>query len=88
MSKDAVEEWLQIRRDLMAMEADFTSLAIQLASAGDGSVRLQQARDRLEALRARCTAAYERAFPGGRSSSGSTSISGSGSGSGQGQGSL
>lgn len=63
MNKDAVEDWLRVRRDLLAKEAAFTDLAIRVA-AGDGSEEdLQKQRRVLEGMRELCTAAYERAFP-------------------------
>lgn len=65
MNKDAVEDWLRVRRDLLAKEAAFTDLAIRVA-AGEGSEQeLQQHRLILEGMRELCSAAYQRAFPPG-----------------------
>jgi hypothetical protein len=63
MNKDAVEDWLRVRRQLLKMESDFTDMAITVASGIGSQEQLQQARVMLEAMRELCTAAYQRAFP-------------------------
>jgi hypothetical protein len=63
MNIEAVEDWLRIRRDLLETEAAFTTLAIKVANRQESEARLQQDREHLEAMRARCAAAYRRAFP-------------------------
>lgn len=63
MNSTAVEDWLRIRRALLEMETEFTSLAIRVAVGEESEQLLQQQRPLLEAQRALCTAAYERAFP-------------------------
>lgn len=63
MNKEAVEQWLRVRRGLLQMEAEFTDLAIKVAN-GEGSEELlNQRRAALEAARQLCSQAYERAFP-------------------------
>ncbi|MGJ0223584.1 hypothetical protein ACQUZK_09305 [Streptococcus pyogenes] len=74
MNHQAVQDWLQIRRQLLQMEADFTSLALKVASGDETEERMQQQRQVLEATRELCTAAYERAFPKSRGTGGATSI--------------
>lgn len=63
MNNEAVQEWLRVRRNLLEMEASFTSLAISVASGEAAEDLLQQQRQLLEAQRELCTAAYLRAFP-------------------------
>jgi hypothetical protein len=60
-----IDEWLRVHRGLMAAETAFTELAMQ-AAAGEVSVEdLNRERTSLMQLRAKCTAAYEKAFPSG-----------------------
>lgn len=63
MNAKAVQDWLQIRRQLLDMEAAFTRLAIRVADGKESEAVLREQRELLEAQRALCTAAYERAFP-------------------------
>lgn len=63
MNAQAVQDWLRIRRQLLDMEAGFTDLAIRVAEGKEIEQVLQQQRELLEAQRALCTAAYQRAFP-------------------------
>lgn len=63
MNKDAVEDWLRVRRQLLAMEVVFTDLAMQAASGEVPEQSLQSERQVLEGMRELCTAAYRRAFP-------------------------
>jgi hypothetical protein len=63
MNNDAVQDWLRIRRNLLDMEATFTSLAIKVANAEESEDLLRQERALLEAQRELCSAAYQRAFP-------------------------
>jgi hypothetical protein len=63
MNNEAVQDWLSARRDLLAREAEFTSLAIRVANGQESEELLQQERRLLEAARELCTAAYNRAFP-------------------------
>ena len=61
--RNHVDEWLRVHRELMEKEAAFTTLAIRAA---DGSIPLRDLeteRQALMALRALCTAVYEKAFP-------------------------
>lgn len=63
MNSEAVQAWLRVRRDLLSMEATFTDLAISVANGIATEEELRRARQLLEAHRALCSAAYERAFP-------------------------
>jgi hypothetical protein len=63
MNSQAVQDWLQIRRHLLEMEAAFTTLALKVAGGEESEDLMQQQRQVLEATRELCTAAYERAFP-------------------------
>lgn len=63
MNAQAVQDWLQIRRQLLDMEAGFTDLAIRVAEGKEAEEVLQVQRQVLEAQRSLCTAAYQRAFP-------------------------
>ncbi len=63
MNNEAIQDWLKVRRDLLQREADFTTLAIEVANGKETEERLQEARTILEANRELCTAAYRRAFP-------------------------
>ncbi|MBC5785446.1 hypothetical protein H8N03_21035 [Ramlibacter sp. USB13] len=63
MNSQAVQDWLQIRRELLQMESEFTTFAIQVANGQESEELLKAKRQVLEATRALCTAAYERAFP-------------------------
>lgn len=58
-----VEDWLRVHRALLEKEAAFTDLALLAASGQISLEHLNEEREDLMALRARCTAAYERAFP-------------------------
>jgi len=58
-----VEDWLRVHRALLEKEAAFTDLALQAASGQVSLEHLNEEREDLMALRARCTAAYEKAFP-------------------------
>jgi hypothetical protein len=58
------EDWLRTHRELMGLEMAFTEMAIR-ATTGEISIEeLAERRAVLEATRALCTAAYQRAFPG------------------------
>lgn len=63
MNKQAVEDWLRVRRELLDMEAAFTTLAIQVAHGEASEDLLQEQRKILEANRELCRAAYQQAFP-------------------------
>jgi hypothetical protein len=63
MNVTAVRDWLQIRRTLLEMETEFTTLAIKVAGGEESEQLLRQQRQVLEGQRELCTAAYERAFP-------------------------
>jgi hypothetical protein len=58
------EDWLRTHRELMGLEMAFTEMAIRAASGEVSVEELAQRRALLEATRALCTAAYQRAFPG------------------------
>lgn len=74
MNAQAVNDWLQIRRQLFEMEASFTTLAIAVTHGTESEEKLQEQRQLLEATRELCSAAYQRAFPPpARSSSDPTS---------------
>jgi hypothetical protein len=62
-STQYVQEWLQIHRTLMDMEAAFTDLALKAVDGEVAPADLDEARSRLMHTREQCTAAYERAFP-------------------------
>lgn len=62
-TNESVQEWLQVRRMLMDLEAAFTDLALKAAAGEVGLSQLGAERERLMQTRAACTAAYERAFP-------------------------
>lgn len=66
MNLQAVEDWLRIRRELLAMEAAFTTLALRVAEGLDSEDTLQHRREVLEATRELCSAAYAKAFPRNR----------------------
>lgn len=68
MNAQAVQDWLQIRRQLLDMETAFTQIAIRVMEGNETEQVLQERRERLEAQRALCAAAYERAFPAARAS--------------------
>jgi len=59
----AFGDWLATHRELMQLEASFTALAIEAAEGKYPEDQLAEQRALLEATRARCAAAYERAFP-------------------------
>jgi hypothetical protein len=65
MNKDpqAFSDWLQTHRELMQLEASFTALAMQAAEGEYPEEQLAKQRAVLEATRAICAAAYQRAFP-------------------------
>jgi hypothetical protein len=63
MNSEAVQDWLRIRRELLAREAEFTSLAIRVANGEESEALLQEERLILESSRELCGAAYRRAFP-------------------------
>lgn len=63
MNNEAVQDWLKVRRLLLDMEAEFTSLAIAVASGSGSEAELLQRRELLEATRELCAAAFRRAFP-------------------------
>lgn len=67
MSAHAVEDWLRIRRELLEMESNFTQMAIRVTEGLESQEVLATNRQVLEATRALCAAAFERAFPGGLS---------------------
>jgi hypothetical protein len=63
MNIQAVEDWLQVRRELLDMEMAFTTLAIKVANGDETEELLQERREVLEAQRELCAAAYRHAFP-------------------------
>lgn len=63
MNKEAVEDWLRVRRTLLDLESAFTTLAIQVANGEASEDFLQEQRKVLEATRELCSTAYQRAFP-------------------------
>ena len=63
MNNEAVQDWLKVRRLLLDMETEFTSLAIAVASGSGSETELLQKRELLEATRELCAAAFRRAFP-------------------------
>lgn len=63
MNAQAVQDWLQIRRELLDMETAFTNLAIRVAQGQESEEVMQAQRQVLEATRELCSAAYQRAFP-------------------------
>jgi hypothetical protein len=58
-----VDDWLRVHRELMEKEAAFTAFAMRAAAGEVTLEKLDQERQKLMALRARCTAVYEKAFP-------------------------
>lgn len=63
MNRQAVDDWLRIRRELLEKEAAFTSLAIKVSGGEAPEEMLRGERQTLEHLRLLCSAAYQRAFP-------------------------
>ena len=63
MNNEAVQDWLKVRRLLLDMETEFTSLAIAVAGGSGSEAELLQKREMLEATRELCAAAFRRAFP-------------------------
>lgn len=57
-----VQEWLQVHRALLEREAAFTDLAIRAVDGQVSPEELDEQRKSLMALRALCTAVYEKAF--------------------------
>ena len=64
MNNAAVQEWLRVRRELLASEAAFTDFAIKVANGEASGEELRERRLILEGLRDLCTNAYNTAFPG------------------------
>jgi hypothetical protein len=58
-----VDEWLRVHRELMDKEAAFTELAVRAANGSVPVAELDEERKALMAMRALCTAVYEKAFP-------------------------
>lgn len=58
-----IQEWLQIRRQLLERETAFTDLAMRAVHGEVPPEQLQQERLQLLTTRQLCTSAYERAFP-------------------------
>ena len=63
MNNEAVQDWLRTRRQLLDMEAAFTTLAIKVANGEEPEALLQKERQMLEEARELCSAAFARAFP-------------------------
>lgn len=73
----AVEDWLRVHRQLLAMENAFTDLALRAAVGEVPPEQLDEERQRLMHMRVLCTAVYEKAFPkpaGARSGNGASSV--------------
>jgi hypothetical protein len=66
MDHSSVQDWLQVRRELLAKEAEFTDRAIAAARGDITPEELAKERALLMATRERCNAAYNRAFPASR----------------------
>jgi hypothetical protein len=58
-----VQDWLRVRRELLDKEADFTDLAMRVATGLENEQELHGRRRELERMRELCTAAYRQAFP-------------------------
>jgi hypothetical protein len=58
------EDWIRAHRELMALETSFNSLAMRAVAGEVSTQELSHARSCLEGMRALCSEAYARAFPG------------------------
>ena len=58
----AIQEWLDVHRQLMALEAEFAALGVDAASGKVARHELEQHRAFLVDARQHCSAAYSRAF--------------------------
>jgi hypothetical protein len=65
MSQQAeqVQQWLQLRRQLLELETAFTDLAMRAVHGEVPPDQIEQERLHLLTTRELCAAAYERAFP-------------------------
>ena len=63
LSKQRIDEWLDVHRQLVERENAFTALALQAAAGEVSLVELEERREALMNLRAHCAVVYEKAFP-------------------------
>jgi len=72
-----VDDWLHVHHLLLEKESAFTEVALRAAAGEISPEELNEERGALMALRALCSAVYEKAFPqppGARSGNGASSV--------------
>ena len=60
----AVQDWLRVHRQLVALEAEFSDIAMRVAMGDLGTDELKKKRNEPVGMRELCTAVYEKAFGG------------------------